>query len=484
MGWIGPSKAVMNYLSVVHADKGDDGRFIISGEPVAAGLGGDELVVPDGTVYFVHGQPKNLAAGLGATSQGVGGIKVFNPRRNPIASADEMVAIIKKWLRQNDLASSDIRFWSPDKWNENHGDWQSTIDNGFMVLVEGTNFGADLSGNYPSPEATAIYQGFTKLLQDHGWRWQAWTGWAFHAYPDDGQLALRRSNPATVSSLERYTPEELAEMPTLNSGHWADLKVEDGKFRWWLSRMTLADGATHAVWVDELLPRQGWQQVHQYGALTNPASNPARHVHRDNFAGYAKSAVTHMQLAREAVTAGDKGRAWNMIRHAECDVRQAYTEANYAHRNDAELRRMSGRLVTVHREIVSTMKELRRAQNPATSDHIYQLAQFLDTARAELDIARAHEARADHASAAQIAGQAETNAIFAVLQVEYLLEHAGETVAWDQGDAIKIPSKQKLSGIKSEAQGVAEAAQQVYVNAVCEVPRPWTQQLGGRRTLH
>lgn len=484
MGWIGPSKAVTHYLSVVHADKGDDGRFIISGEPVASGLGGDELVVPDGTVYFVHGQPKNLAAGLGATSQGVGGIKVFNPRRNPIATADELVVVIKKWLDKKKLGSRDIHFWPPDRWNQEHGDWKGTIDRGFMVLVEGTNFGHDLSGDYPSPEATRTYQDFTKLLEEHGWWWLAWTGWAFQVLPQDSELTLRKSNPATVSSLERYTPEELAEMPTLKSGHWANLKVVDGKFRWWVSRMTLADGETHAISVEELLPRQGWQEVHKYGPLTNPARNPARHVHRDNFAGYAKSAVRHMQLAKEAVGAGDKTRAWNMIRHAECDVRQAYTEANYAHRSDAELTRMSGRLVAVHREIVATMKDLRRAQNPATSDHIAQLAQFLETARHEVLVARAHEAQGQLREAATVAGQAETHAIFAVLQVEYMLEHAGETVAWDDGDAIKIPSKAKLGAIKVQAQRVAEEAQQIYINSVCEAPRAWTQEPQGGRTLH
>jgi len=78
MAWIGPHKAVLHYLAVVGADRGDDGRFIISGEPVVTGLGGDELVVPDGTVYFSNGHPLNLAAGLSSTSQGVGGIGVFD----------------------------------------------------------------------------------------------------------------------------------------------------------------------------------------------------------------------------------------------------------------------------------------------------------------------------------------------------------------------------------------------------------------------
>jgi len=519
MGWIGPTKAVHHYLAVVHADTSEDGQYIISGAQVAVGLGGDELVVPDETVYFVHGVPKNLAAGLGATSQGVGGIKVFNPgptgalrpqgrpgpnpwdvRRskkgsakgrptsatNPVSTAQEMVDKIKEWLVANDLSSGDITFATPGEWNKAHGDWQSEIDSGFMVVAEGTRFNRDLAGEN-GRAGTRTYHAFAALLDRNGWWLQPFTSWAFHIVPDDAKLRL--SNPASTDTLERYSAEDLEAMPSLSSGHYDELKVEEGKFRWWVSRLTKADGQTYSISVEERLP-QGWKVVHQYGRLDGGdeelLENPAAHVHKQNFQGYAQSAVRHMQLAREATRARDKDRAWNMIRHAECDVRQAYTEATYAAggKDDKALTRMSGQLVKVHREIVSVMQELRRAQNPATGQHIGELAQYLDSARNELLGAQDLHERGRLEDAAKLASQAETHAIFTVLQAEYLTEHAGETVAWEGGSEIKIPDKKRIAAIKAEAVHIGSEAQQLYMNSVCHTPQAWVAALGDPRMLH
>jgi hypothetical protein len=531
MAWIGPTKAVLHYLATVHADQGADGSFIISGEQVATGLGGDEVVVPDGTVYFVHGERKNLAAGLSSTSQGVGGIKAFDqgsgyrappppraaatppwevapagrkgarkkrtgpssgsPSGNPVATAQEMVDKIKAWLVANNLSSADIQFLTPEEWNAAHADgrwlvvcglpadWQIEIKSGFMVVAEGTRFNRDLAGEN-GRSGVRTYQQFSGLLDANGWWLEPFTGWAFHVVPDDGKMRL--SNPASVDTLERYTQAELEAMPSIESGHFDELKVVDGKFRWWVSRMTRADGETHPISVEEQLPRQGWQVVHKYGVL----ENPARHVHRESFKGYAASAVRHMQLAQEAVAARDKGRAWNMIRHAECDVRQAYTEASYATRGpeDPALNRMSGQLVKVHREILAVMQDLRRAQNPATGRHIGELAQHLERAREELNEARTHARSGNLPDAAKVGGRAETSAILAVLQVEYLMDHAGETVAWDEGQAITIPTRAKLDAIRHEARNVGQEAQQIYMNAVCQQPRPWVEAVNQGRTLH
>ena len=72
-GWLGTENELMNYLRVVGADKDDEGRFLIYGEPVSSFMGMDEeFLVPAGTEYSVGGRRCNLAAGLSSTSGGLG----------------------------------------------------------------------------------------------------------------------------------------------------------------------------------------------------------------------------------------------------------------------------------------------------------------------------------------------------------------------------------------------------------------------------
>ena len=75
MGWFGDSAEIMGYLSVIGADKNDEGQFIIAGAPVTVGLDPREVVVPDETVYFVDGKPIPLAANM-PESRGIK-VKVF-----------------------------------------------------------------------------------------------------------------------------------------------------------------------------------------------------------------------------------------------------------------------------------------------------------------------------------------------------------------------------------------------------------------------
>ena len=67
-----------------------------------------------------------------------------------------------------------------------------------------------------------------------------------------------------------YSPEDLERMPTLSEGHAHDLKAEEkvrGKpTRFWLSRMTVEDGETAAVDVEQLNDGR-WETVHRYGAV-------------------------------------------------------------------------------------------------------------------------------------------------------------------------------------------------------------------------
>src|SRR5690606_128861 len=83
--------------------------------------------------------------------------------------------------------------------------------------------------------------------------------------------APKRTSRARVGSLARpveyemFPPSVLKKMPTIDSGQYHDLKYDDGKVRYWLSRMAVEDGETNAVHVEER--RSGrWVDVHQYGA--------------------------------------------------------------------------------------------------------------------------------------------------------------------------------------------------------------------------
>ena len=74
-GWIGVMRELLHYLSVVGADRDDDGNFLVRGSICSfLGMGGEnaEVVVGGDAEYFVGGAARNLAAGLRSTSYGVG----------------------------------------------------------------------------------------------------------------------------------------------------------------------------------------------------------------------------------------------------------------------------------------------------------------------------------------------------------------------------------------------------------------------------
>lgn len=43
------------------------------------------------------------------------------------------------------------------------------------------------------------------------------------------------------------------ELPTINQGHYSDLKIDTGEVRVWASRMMLADGETEPVQIEKLV---------------------------------------------------------------------------------------------------------------------------------------------------------------------------------------------------------------------------------------
>jgi hypothetical protein len=74
-GWIGTHRQVAYYLSVVGADRDEQGRFLIVSGGIYSLLGDtredSDAVIDSETCYLIGGKPVNLAAGLGTTSYGM-----------------------------------------------------------------------------------------------------------------------------------------------------------------------------------------------------------------------------------------------------------------------------------------------------------------------------------------------------------------------------------------------------------------------------
>jgi hypothetical protein len=63
----------------------------------------------------------------------------------------------------------------------------------------------------------------------------------------------------------KYSARQLRKLPTISQGQFSNLKIDDGKHRIWLSRMTKADGMPYnnAIEVEALLDGV-WTSVAQY----------------------------------------------------------------------------------------------------------------------------------------------------------------------------------------------------------------------------
>jgi len=64
--------------------------------------------------------------------------------------------------------------------------------------------------------------------------------------------------------------------------------------------------------------------------ISQPYPNPPSHVHRGVGGDLLTQASHYLAVAEDAEENGKMGEAWNAVRHAECDLRMAYTELAYA----------------------------------------------------------------------------------------------------------------------------------------------------------
>jgi hypothetical protein len=78
------------------------------------------------------------------------------------------------------------------------------------------------------------------------------------------KVDIRGKTKTKNPNYEEFMVSELEAMPTLSSGHMHDLKHDDGRRRYWLSRMSIEDGEEYAIYVEELQDGR-WVDVHQYG---------------------------------------------------------------------------------------------------------------------------------------------------------------------------------------------------------------------------
>jgi hypothetical protein len=74
---------------------------------------------------------------------------------------------------------------------------------------------------------------------------------------------MAKGNPSTkISSL---TTAQIKAMPTIHSGHFANLKIDDGKMRVWVMRVGRADGYYGPSVTYECLVRGVWVDCNKYG---------------------------------------------------------------------------------------------------------------------------------------------------------------------------------------------------------------------------
>jgi hypothetical protein len=80
--WFGATEDLLAALKQVDADTDAKG-YKISGENVIMGLGGDEIIVPEGTRYYVGGKSHSLADLMRKKGKGVSPMLITGQTKKP-----------------------------------------------------------------------------------------------------------------------------------------------------------------------------------------------------------------------------------------------------------------------------------------------------------------------------------------------------------------------------------------------------------------
>jgi hypothetical protein len=396
MAWLGSVREVQYYLGAVGADRGDDGRFIISGAPPHTGSEPDRLIIPDGTVYFRRGNPFLLADAMGRTSYGTTVSEVLSasngrkPNPIPKGQREKVRKATKKLDRElvkrlkGETWSMSIRDAMP-KYSvvvyiedcPGRGDFDrrmSDVLEAFKasgldkhLYFDGTDYGP-LPGPEATPEDTAamacaergyhFYDASTEHppgvdIGDPGYR--AAAAWERQCIEEGLSRAADapRRNPGPdrrgVASGKVFKLGGVPyELPPGLYVQWSP--VNEGWIVTWHDTVlrVISDEAELKSYIKEL------------GATAiNPKKNPRYEAHRAAYHDYLKSATHHLDAAAPLLAKGQYEQAFGAIRHAECDVRQAYTEAVYAKRSDADLARMVTPLEEVYARLQTQIRMIQ-----------------------------------------------------------------------------------------------------------------------------
>jgi len=108
--------------------------------------------------------------------------------------------------------------------------------------------------------------------------------WLKDKYGGPGSYGPERRGNPHGGSFEIYELEELLAMPVLAETEAHELRVDDGTYRWWTSRMTPAEGEDYQVYVEQLVHApDGARYVHVHAYAPFGAVG---HGEQDEYATY------------------------------------------------------------------------------------------------------------------------------------------------------------------------------------------------------
>jgi len=316
MAWLGKVSEVQYYLAAVHADRGQNGRFIISGDPPLTGSEPGNVIIPEGAVYFQHGTPFSLAASLARAGYGVRAAQVvsvdIHRMPNPLDADENRKAKLATERLWRDLAKR----LGDENWHMRITDEPPKYS--VVVYVEHCPGKGDFDRRMKDVLEAFKKSGLGEVLYFDGTEYG----------PIPGKGATREEVAACGCPERSYFFYD----PSKNQP--PGIEMDEGYRK-------------AAAWERECIEQ----------ALAE--RNPRSEVHRAAYHDFLKSAEHHIVAAQPLLESGDYRGAYGAISHAECDVRQAYGEAVYSKRSDEDLAKMVRPLEGLHERLQKQIHLIR-----------------------------------------------------------------------------------------------------------------------------